>query len=58
MDVKVVIDYKAVLALGVMAVGIIFAMKLDSAAIREVSIRVIGTTEKIASVGKQISENA
>lgn len=38
MDVKVIIDYKVVLALGVIAVGTIFALRMDPDAIKEVSI--------------------
>lgn len=45
MDVKVIFDHKVVLALGVTAVGIIFASKLDPAAVKEVSIRAIGAAE-------------
>ncbi len=52
MDVKVVFDYKVVLALGVVAVGIIFARKLDSAAVKDVSIRAIDTVVKYVAVAK------
>lgn len=55
MDVKVIFDYKVVLALGVTVVGIIFASKLDPAAVEEVSICAIGTAESFASACKRIS---
>lgn len=58
MDVKVVFDHKVVLALGVTAVGIIFASKLDPTAVKEVSIRAIGAAEAFASACKRISEAA
>ncbi len=44
MDVKVIVDYKVVLALGVIAVGTIFALRMDPDAIKEVSIHAIGAT--------------
>lgn len=47
MDVKVIIDYKVVLALGTVAVGIIFAMRMDPAAIKEVSILAIGASNEL-----------
>ena len=56
MDVKGIFDHKVVLALGVTAVGIIFASKLDPAAVKEVSIRAIGAAEVFASACKRISE--
>ena len=49
MDVKVIIDHKVVLAIGVVAVGVIFAMRMDSAAIKEVSILAIGASNKLAT---------
>lgn len=48
MDVKVIIDYKVVLALGVVAVGSIFALRMDPAAIRDVSIYAIGAAKELA----------
>lgn len=51
-------DVKVVLALGVTAVGIIFASKLDPTAVKEVSIRAIGAAEVFASACKRISEAA
>lgn len=48
MDVKVIIDHRVVLALGVVAVGVIFAMRMDSDAIKEVSIHAIGTARNHA----------
>ncbi len=42
MDVKVIIDYKVVLALGVIAVGTIFALRMEPDAIKEVSIYAVG----------------
>lgn len=51
MDVKVIIDYRVVLAIGAVAVGAIFAMRMDPAAIKEVSILAIGASRKPAIVG-------
>lgn len=48
MDVKVIIDYKVVLALGVVAVGSIFALRMDPTAIRDVSIFAIGAAKELA----------
>lgn len=48
MDVKVIIDYKVVLALGVIAVGSIFALRMDSTAIKEVSICAIDAAKELA----------
>lgn len=48
MDVKVIIDYKVVLALGVIAVGTIFALRMEPGAIKEVSIYAIGTARNRA----------
>lgn len=50
MDVKVIIDYKVVLAIGAVAVGVIFAMRMDPAAIKEVSILAIGASNELAIV--------
>ena len=50
MDVKVIIDYKVVLALGVVAVGTIFALRLDPAEIKDVSICAIGAAKELAIV--------
>ena len=58
MDVKVIFDHKVVLALGATAVGIIFAVKLDPAAVKEVSIRAIDAAEAFAAAYKRISEAA
>lgn len=58
MDVKVIIDHKVVLALGVVATGIIFALKLDPAAIKDVSIRAIGAAETFVTARKCIGELA
>ena len=48
MDVKVIIDYKVVLALGAIAVGTIFALRMEPDAIKEVSIYAIGTARNRA----------
>ena len=48
MDVKVIIDYKVVLAIGAVAVGVIFAMRMDPAAIKEVSIYAVGAARNRA----------
>ena len=48
MDVKVTIDYKVVLALGVVAVGTIFALRMEPNAIKEVSIYAIGAARNHA----------
>lgn len=54
MDVKVIIDYKVVLALGVVAVGSIFALRMDSATIRDVSICAIGVAKELANTADGI----
>lgn len=38
MDFKVIVDWKLVVALGGVAVSVIFAVKLDSTAVKEVSL--------------------
>lgn len=48
MDVKVIIDYKVVLALGVIAVGTIFALRMNPDAIKEVSIYAVGAARNLA----------
>lgn len=48
MDVKVIIDYKVVLALGVVAVGTIFALRMEPDAIKEVSIYAVGAARNRA----------
>lgn len=48
MDVKVIIDYKVVLALGVVAIGSIFALRMDPTAIKDVSICAIGAAKELA----------
>ena len=52
MDVKVIIDYRVILALGVVVVGSIFAVRMDPNAIKEVSIHAIGAARnlEVASV--------
>ena len=47
MDVKVIIDYKVVLALGVI-VGTIFALRMEPDAIKEVSIYAVGAARNRA----------
>lgn len=48
MDVKVIIDYKVVLALGVVAVGTIFALRMDTEAIKDVSIYAVDAAKELA----------
>ncbi len=48
MDVKVIIDYRVVLALGVVAVGTILALRMDSEAIKDVSIYAVGAAKELA----------
>lgn len=48
MDVKVIIDYNVVLALGVVVVGTVFAMRMSPEAIKEVSIQAIDTARNLA----------
>ncbi|UYI84049.1 MAG: hypothetical protein OGM61_09315 [Clostridiales bacterium] len=48
MDVKAVVDYKVVLALGVIAIGTIFALRMEPDAIKEVSIYAIGISRNRA----------
>ena len=48
MDVKVIIDHRVVLAIGAVAVGVIFAMRMDPAAIKEVSLVAIGASRELA----------
>ena len=50
MDIKVILDYKVVLAAGAVAVGVIFALRMDPAAIKEVSILAIGASNELAVV--------
>lgn len=48
MNVRVDIDWKFVVALGVTAVGIIFAMKMDTATVKEASIHAIDAGKEYA----------
>lgn len=48
MDVKVIIDYRVVLALGVVAVGTIFALRMEPDAIKELSIHAVGAARNLA----------
>lgn len=48
MDFKVVIDWKLVVALGGTAVAVIFAMKLDAAAVKEVSTHAVDAYKEYA----------
>ena len=48
MESMVVIDWKFVVALGVVAVGVIFAVKMDPSATKEVSIRAVDTAKEYA----------
>ena len=48
MDCKVVIDWKFVVAVGVVAVGVIFAAKMNPEATKDVSIRAMDTVKEYA----------
>lgn len=48
MDVKVIIDHKVVLAIGAVVVGVVFAVRMDPAAIKEVSLFAVGASKKLA----------
>ena len=54
MDVKVIIDYKVVLALGVIAVGTIFALRMEPDAIKEVSIYAVDAARNCAIAGGSV----
>lgn len=58
MDVKMVIDYKVVLAVGASVVGIIFAVKLDPIAVKEVSHYAINAAKEYAVATKGICQPA
>lgn len=47
MEVKVIIDYKVVLALGVVTIGSIAALRMDPMAIRDVSIHAIDAAKEL-----------
>lgn len=49
MDIKVIIDWKSLLALGLGVVGIIFAVKMDPETAKEVSIRGIDAAKEYAT---------
>ena len=48
MDVKVILDWKSLLALGLTVVGTIFAVKMEPCAVKEVSIHAIDTAKEFA----------
>ena len=48
MRTMVVIDWKFVIALGAVAVGVIFAVKMDADAAKEVSIHAVDTAKEYA----------
>ena len=50
MDFKVILDWKLMVALGGTVVGIMFACKLDSAAVKEVSIHAVDACKEYALV--------
>lgn len=54
MDVKVMIDYRAVLALGVVVVGTIFAMRMDPDAIKQISIHMIDVARNLANTSDSV----
>lgn len=47
MKTTIVIDWKFVVALGAVAIGTIFATKMDADAIKEVSIHAIDTAKEL-----------
>lgn len=50
MDFKVIVDWKLVVALGGTAVAVIFALKLDAAAAKEVSTYAVDACKEYALV--------
>ena len=50
MDFKVVIDWRLVVALGGTAVAVIFALKLDPTAVKEVSTHAVDACKEYALV--------
>lgn len=48
MDFRVIVDWKLVVALGGTAVAVIFAMNLDPAAVKEVSIHTVDACKEYA----------
>ena len=50
MDFKVIVDWKLVVALGGTAVAVIFALKLDTAAVKEVSTYAVDACKEYALV--------
>ncbi len=48
MNCTVVLDWKFAVALGAAAVGIIFAVKMDAADAKEVSIHAVDTCKELA----------
>lgn len=50
MDFKVVIDWKLVVALGGVAVSVIFAVKMDSTAVKEVSLHTVDAFKEYALI--------
>lgn len=48
MRTMVVIDWKFVIALGAVAVSVIFAVKMDASAVKEVSIHAVDTAKEYA----------
>ena len=48
MDFKVVVDWKFVVALGGAVTGLIFAVKLDPAGVKEVSIHAVDAFKRVA----------
>lgn len=50
MESMVIIDWKFVVALGAVAVGVIFAVKMDASAAKEVSIHAVDTAKEYVSV--------
>jgi len=54
MDVKVVFDYKVVLAIGVSVIGVILVNKLDPISAKEVSIQAIDAAKEYADASKSI----
>lgn len=58
MNSPVVIDHKSIIAVGVAVSAIIFAMKLDPEAAKDVSLRLIGALEANAIAVNRIHLSA
>lgn len=50
MDFRVICDWKLAVALGGIAVGLIFAIKMDPAAVKEVSLHAVDALKEYALI--------